>query len=106
MCAYLCLCVTDINECFTIMMVCGEGDCLNTEGSYTCICPNGYTTINGGTGCQGTAVIFHMGFMGFMLSKMEKFGNDLITFFQLCCSMTFKDLLFTQFNEADSVLNI
>ncbi|KAA8582268.1 hypothetical protein FQN60_009008 [Etheostoma spectabile] len=27
----------DINECLTVVGICGEGDCLNTKGSYTCI---------------------------------------------------------------------
>lgn len=52
-CVFLRLCVTDINECLT-MGICEEGNCLNTEGSYTCICPKGYTTIDGRPGCQGT----------------------------------------------------
>uniref|UniRef100_A0A3B5QVL2 Latent-transforming growth factor beta-binding protein 2 n=1 Tax=Xiphophorus maculatus TaxID=8083 RepID=A0A3B5QVL2_XIPMA len=39
---YLCLFVTDINECLT--GICGEGSCLNTEGSYRCMCPDGFTT--------------------------------------------------------------
>lgn len=53
-CVYLWMCVTDVNECLTIAGICGEGDCLNTDGSYSCICPDGYTTIDGKTGCQGT----------------------------------------------------
>lgn len=47
--------MTDINECLTAAGICGEADCLNTKGSYTCICPDGYATNDGGTGCQGTA---------------------------------------------------
>ncbi|XP_061751056.1 latent-transforming growth factor beta-binding protein 2-like isoform X2 [Nerophis ophidion] len=49
---HLCLCATDIDECLTIVGVCGEGRCLNSEGSYMCICPDGYDTLDGQTGCQ------------------------------------------------------
>ncbi|KAG7250092.1 hypothetical protein CRUP_025898, partial [Coryphaenoides rupestris] len=28
------------------------GECLNTEGSYVCVCSDGYTTATGATGCQ------------------------------------------------------
>uniref|UniRef100_A0A3Q0RLU4 Latent-transforming growth factor beta-binding protein 2 n=1 Tax=Amphilophus citrinellus TaxID=61819 RepID=A0A3Q0RLU4_AMPCI len=43
----------DINECLTIGGICGEGDCLNIQGSYVCIlCPKGYTTIDGSPSCQ------------------------------------------------------
>ncbi|KAM3871347.1 latent-transforming growth factor beta-binding protein 2-like [Diretmus argenteus] len=42
----------DVDECLTTVGICGEGECLNTECSYICICPDGYTTTTGGTGCQ------------------------------------------------------
>uniref|UniRef100_A0A4W6EV42 Latent transforming growth factor beta binding protein 2 n=1 Tax=Lates calcarifer TaxID=8187 RepID=A0A4W6EV42_LATCA len=51
-CVCLCSCVTDINECLTVVGICGEGECMNTEGSYTCICPKGYIPIDGRPGCQ------------------------------------------------------
>lgn len=54
LCAFMCL-YADIDECLTTAGLCGEGDCLNTEGSYMCICPKGYANINEKTGCQGTA---------------------------------------------------
>lgn len=50
---YFCFFVTDINECLTMAGICGEGNCLNTEGSYRCMCPDGFTTTDGGSGCQG-----------------------------------------------------
>ncbi|XP_061898281.1 latent-transforming growth factor beta-binding protein 1-like isoform X3 [Entelurus aequoreus] len=49
---HVCLCATDIDECLTIVGVCGEGRCLNSEGSYMCICPDGYDTLDGRIGCQ------------------------------------------------------
>lgn len=58
LCAFTCLCA-DIDECLTTVELCGEGDCLNTEGSYMCVCPKGYMDINGRTGCQGTAACCH-----------------------------------------------
>ena len=38
-CGFFCL---DINECETIENVCEDGQCTNTEGSYFCICDEGY----------------------------------------------------------------
>ena len=35
-------CASDINECFDIQCVNG-GTCINTPGSYTCICDVGWT---------------------------------------------------------------
>lgn len=58
LCAFMCLCA-DIDECLTTVGLCGEGDCLNTEGSYMCICPKGYTNINERTGCEGTSACSH-----------------------------------------------
>lgn len=47
------MCVADIDECATISGICGDGECLNGEGSYTCVCPKGYVSTSGGAGCQG-----------------------------------------------------
>lgn len=50
---YLYLFVTDIDECLTIVGICGEGNCLNTKGSYSCTCPDGFTSTDRRSGCQG-----------------------------------------------------
>ena len=42
-CMYVCL-YTDIDECATGMDSCNESaDCIDTEGSYDCMCYAGYS---------------------------------------------------------------
>ena len=41
----------DINECKVMPQACKFGRCVNTMGSYRCICDNGYKTGPGGTTC-------------------------------------------------------
>lgn len=48
-CPALC---TDINECAQ-PGICGPGQCYNTIGNYTCICPVDYMQVNGGNNCMG-----------------------------------------------------
>ncbi len=45
------MCV-DVNECER-PGICGPGQCYNTIGNYTCICPPEYMQINGGNNCMG-----------------------------------------------------
>ncbi|XP_070174967.1 uncharacterized protein [Littorina saxatilis] len=45
-------CQDDVNECEESPDVCGEGKrCVNNNGSYTCLCPDGYTDNSEGV-CQ------------------------------------------------------
>ena len=38
---------SEINECFSIVDICnGHGQCINTVGSYQCICDAGWTGQN------------------------------------------------------------
>ncbi|XP_077556924.1 fibrillin-1-like isoform X1 [Haemaphysalis longicornis] len=41
----------DINECDTMSGLCKNGRCVNTEGSYRCICNHGYKADATGTQC-------------------------------------------------------
>lgn len=41
----------DINECKVMGNLCKNGRCVNTEGSYKCVCSPGYTTDISGTIC-------------------------------------------------------
>ncbi|KAL7879279.1 hypothetical protein AOLI_G00102530 [Acnodon oligacanthus] len=41
----------DINECRVMGNLCKNGRCVNTEGSYKCVCNPGYTTDISGTLC-------------------------------------------------------
>ena len=50
--------ILDINECNTGKHHCGDGICQNTDGSYSCICPEGYTIIDSGKRCIGLKTCF------------------------------------------------
>ena len=45
--------VTDIDECNTIPNLCRNGRCINTLGSYRCMCNKGYRPDHSGTRCIG-----------------------------------------------------
>nr|XP_018912347.1 PREDICTED: fibrillin-2-like [Bemisia tabaci]XP_018912348.1 PREDICTED: fibrillin-2-like [Bemisia tabaci] len=42
----------DINECQTMPELCRNGRCINTLGSYRCICNKGFRPDHGGTHCR------------------------------------------------------
>ena len=44
----------DIDECNTIPNLCRNGRCINTLGSYRCMCNKGYRPDHSGTRCIGT----------------------------------------------------
>ena len=44
---------TDIDECRENPALCGEGTCANIEGSFKCMCPDGYVPMIGEQGCMG-----------------------------------------------------
>lgn len=46
-------CLTDIDECSENGPLCGDGSCVNTRGSYRCVCPDGYVLMEGETKCMG-----------------------------------------------------
>ena len=45
--------ITDINECGDASHTCGHNECVNTIGSFTCICDNGYELDNTLRVCKG-----------------------------------------------------
>ena len=47
----------DINECLTNNGGC-QHTCVNTHGSFKCICPPGYKHQYGGKQCIGKAILF------------------------------------------------
>lgn len=47
----------DIDECRVMGNLCKNGQCINTLGSYNCICKPGYTNDISSTQCVGKAVI-------------------------------------------------
>lgn len=54
---FVCLCIfcTDIDECSFSSYMC-QYQCINSPGSYSCECPEGYQ-LQGNRLCQGTAVL-------------------------------------------------
>lgn len=47
----------DIDECRTLPDLCKNGRCINTLGSYKCICNKGYRIDFTGTRCRGKYVL-------------------------------------------------
>uniref|UniRef100_A0A673JVT8 Latent-transforming growth factor beta-binding protein 4-like n=1 Tax=Sinocyclocheilus rhinocerous TaxID=307959 RepID=A0A673JVT8_9TELE len=44
---------SDINECLEGDFCFPSGECVNTDGSYKCVCAQGYKSAANGTSCQG-----------------------------------------------------
>lgn len=50
------LCASDIDECSQLPEICTFGTCSNTEGSFTCLCPEGFQISASGRRCLGNCV--------------------------------------------------
>lgn len=49
----ICVCCADIDECKVMGNLCKNGQCLNTLGSFSCVCKPGYTSDISSTQCVG-----------------------------------------------------
>lgn len=79
-----CHCLTDIDECSENGPLCGDGSCVNTRGSYRCVCPDGYVLMEGETKCMGPHLLGLISKqllkdLNLMCSKVDSyFGNLLV----------------------------
>lgn len=56
----LCICglASDVDECTALPTSC-RGGCENTDGSYRCLCPEGYNLSENGYSCNGNKRFCH-----------------------------------------------
>lgn len=45
----------DVDECHENTRICNGGRCVNTQGSYSCVCVDGLSPGPGGISCLGTS---------------------------------------------------
>lgn len=49
----ICLFLADLDECVANGRICNNGRCVNTEGSFHCVCNAGFEISPDGKNCQG-----------------------------------------------------
>ncbi|UYV63503.1 FBN1 [Cordylochernes scorpioides] len=51
--------VTDVDECILMPNLCQNGRCINTQGSYRCVCNRGYKPDDSNTHCYEASTLNH-----------------------------------------------
>ena len=77
--------VPDIDECTTDGTLCGDGDCINSEGGFRCECPKGYVLSNDGKNCIDVREEFCFNF--FSRGTCSSPRAKSVTRSQCCCTM-------------------
>ena len=52
----ICLLLPDLDECVANGRICNNGRCVNTEGSFHCVCNAGFEISQDGKNCQGRSL--------------------------------------------------
>lgn len=52
----VCLFLSDLDECVANGRICNNGRCVNTEGSFHCVCNAGFEISADGKNCQGLKI--------------------------------------------------
>lgn len=60
-CFFLSLIFSDIDECIQNGVLCKNGRCVNTDGSFQCICNAGFELTTDGKNCVGMEYFFSLG---------------------------------------------
>lgn len=80
--------VPDIDECIVNGIMCRNGRCVNTEGSFQCICNAGFEISPDGKNCIGEDSIFlHTQYILYnhvLHLTLQSIGN----LFVICCSLS------------------
>ena len=53
LCVCVCVSLSDIDECERNPLLCRGGECVNNEGSFQCVCPDGHEIALDGSACLG-----------------------------------------------------
>lgn len=67
----------DLDECVANGRICNNGRCVNTEGSFHCVCNAGFEISADGKNCQGLSSVIFCGSAGgyLMLSDGSILSN-------------------------------